>query len=292
MGRLIDNLNGAWTRLEKSFSETDTFYQQLIDEHIRTSTVTSTEDCSSILDILLQMKKESSDFTFDHIKAILMLEYLLSKCVLKNLLFLRYAHNFIVAATDTTTAAAVWVMTLLIKNPVSMKKVQQELRDFARGKRYLDENEIQQLVYLKAVVEAMRMQPPAPLLHRETIEKCELSDYDIEAKTCVYINTYAIGRDPECWENPDEFSPERFMNSNIDFRGHDYELIPFGSGRRICPGISMGATTTELVVANLLYSFNWKLPPGTSREDIDMATLPGLTFHKKNPLCLIPEIID
>nr|XP_017242638.1 PREDICTED: cytochrome P450 71A9-like [Daucus carota subsp. sativus] len=272
MGRFLDRVSGAWARLEESFSQTDAFYQQLIDEHLHASTVSTTGDCS-ILDILLEMKKDSPVYTFDHVKAILM--------------------NIIVAATDTTAAAITWAMTLLIKNPASMKKVQQEVRDLARQKGFVDEDDIQKLVYLKAVVkEAMRLHPPAPILHRETTEKCVVSGYDIEAKTCVYVNTYAIGRDPECWDNPDEFLPERFIESSIDFRGHDFELIPFGAGRRICPGISMGAATTELVLANLLYSFDWELPAGKNREDIDMATKPGLTVHKKNHLCLVPKISD
>ncbi|XP_074334827.1 cytochrome P450 71A1-like [Apium graveolens] len=271
IGRLVDRLNGAWARLDKSFNETDAFYQQFIDENLHVSGASSVKDCS-ILDILLQMQKESSDITFDHVKAILM--------------------NVIVAATDTSVAAIVWAMTLLIKNPESMKKVQQEVRDLAQKKGFVDEDNIQKLIYLKAVVkEAMRLHPPAPLLHRETTAKCVISGYNIGAKTCVFVNSYAIGRDPECWENPDEFLPERFINSTIDFRGHDFELIPFGAGRRMCPGISMGAITTEQVLANLLYSFNWELPPGTNREDMDMDTLPGLTAHKKNHLCLVPKII-
>ncbi|XP_017240707.1 cytochrome P450 71B34 isoform X2 [Daucus carota subsp. sativus] len=271
MGRFLDRLNGAWARLEKSFRETDAFYQQLIDEHLLASSL-STGDCS-ILDILLEMKKDSPGFTFDHVKAILM--------------------NIILAATDTSAAAIIWAMTLLIKNPASMEKVQQEVRDLGRQRGFVDEDDIEKLVYLKAVVkEVLRLWPPAPILRRETTEKCVVSGYDIEAKTWVYVNTYAIGRDPECWDNPDEFLPERFMNNSIDFRGQDFELIPFGAGRRICPGISMGATTTELVLANLLYSFNWELPPGKNREDIDMAAQPGLTVHKKNHLCLVPKIGD
>ena len=202
-------------------------------------------------------------------------------------------QNVIVAASDTSAAAVVWAMTLLIKNPEKMKKVQQEVREVTGKKEFLDENDVQKLVYLKAVVkEAMRLNPPVPLLvPRETIEKCVINGYDIEAKTLVYVNTYAIGKDPESWENPNEFLPERFMTSSIDFKGQDFELIPFGVGRRICPGIAMGVATTELALANLLYSFNWESPPGKKIEDIDMAALPGITMHKKNHLCLVPEII-
>ncbi|WOH00909.1 hypothetical protein DCAR_0520285 [Daucus carota subsp. sativus] len=273
MGHLIDRLSGTWSRLEKSCHEIDAIYQQLIDEYLHTYSGTASTQDGSILDILLQMKRDSSDFTFDHIKAILM--------------------NVLVAGTDTSAAAVVWAMSLLIKNPTPMKKVQQEVRELIGEKGFVDENDVQKLVYLKAVVkEAMRLHPPSPLIPRETIDKCVINGYEIEAKTRVYVNAYAIGRDPECWNNPDEFLPERFENSSIDFRGQHFELIPFGTGRRICPGISMGVATTELALANLLYSFNWELPPGEDRKDIDMAALPGMTVHKKNHLCLVPVIVN
>ena len=207
--------------------------------------------------------------------------------------FLRSWLDFIVAASDTSAAAVVWAMTLLVKNPPQMKKVQQEVRDITGKKGFVDENDTQNLAYLKAVVkEAMRLHPPAPLLVRDAAKNCVVSGIEIEANTRVYVNTYAIGRDPEFWETPEDFLPERFMNSSIDIKGHDYELLPFGAGRRMCPGMSMGMAMTELVLANLLYSFNWEVPPGEKTADIDMATLPGLTAHKKNHLCLVPRIVD
>ncbi|KAL6561284.1 hypothetical protein OROMI_016885 [Orobanche minor] len=98
--------------------------------------------------------------------------------------------------------------------------------------------------------------------------------------------------DPASWENPNEFLPERFKNSSIDFKAQDFELIPFGVGRRMCPGLLMGVATTELALANLLYSFSWKLPPGIKIEDIDMDAVPGIAMHKKNHLCLVPENIN
>ncbi|XP_074322932.1 cytochrome P450 71A1-like [Apium graveolens] len=136
-----------------------------------------------------------------------------------------------------------------------MQKAQQEIRERTGNKGFIDENDLQKLVYLKAIVkEATRLHPPAPLLvPRETIEKCVVSGYEIEAKTRVYINAYAIGRDPESWESPDEFFPERFTDSSIDFRGQDFELIPFGAGRRMCPGISMGLAQCTRRMIFVLY---------------------------------------
>ncbi|KAL8103366.1 6,7,8-trihydroxycoumarin synthase-like [Apium graveolens] len=269
LGSFIDKLCGSWTRLEKSFNKLDAFYQQVIDRRLNESTA-SAKECS-ILDILLQMKMDSSDFTFDHIKAVLM--------------------DILLAASETSAAAVIWAMTLLVKNPKTMKKVQQEVRELIGKKGFVDENDTQQLDYLKAVIkEAMRLHPPVPVVPRATMKKCVVSGYEIEDKTRVYVNLYAIGRDPAFWENPDEFIPERFLNSSIDIKGQDFELIPFGVGRRMCPGLTMGLAMTELVLANLLYHFNWELPPGVEITDIDMATLPGLTTQKKNDLCLVPVI--
>ena len=134
--------------------------------------------------------------------------------------------------------------------------------------------------------------PPVPLLiPRESMETSILDGYEIRPKTMVYVNAYAVMRDPECWDNPDEFIPERFLNSGIDYKGQDFGLIPFGSGRRMCPGMSMGYLTTELMVANLVYSFDWELPKGVLAQDVDTDATKGLAVCKKNPLLLVPKMI-
>jgi cytochrome P450 len=198
----------------------------------------------------------------------------------------------LVAAIDTTSATLVWAMTALIRNPRVMKKVQEEIRNFGCKKDFLDENDIQNFTYMKAVIkETLRLYLPAPLLvPRESREKCTISGYNIPANTIVYVNAWAIQRDPNIWTNPEEFYPERFLESYINFLGQDFELIPFGAGRRICPGMSLGVASIEIILANLLFSFDWKLPHGLVIEDIDIEMLLGITQHKKNPLCLIAKI--
>jgi len=198
----------------------------------------------------------------------------------------------IVAATDTTAATSVWTMTALMKNPRVMRKVQDEIRNLGGEKDFLDEDDIQNLPYLKAVIkETLRLHLPAPLLmQRESRENCTISGYNIPAKTILYVNAWAIQRDPNVWKNPEEFYPERFLESSINFNGQDFDLIPFGAGRRICPGMPMAVASLELILANLLYSFDWKLPHGIVKEDIDTEMLPGITQHKKNPLCLVAKI--
>ncbi|TMW83075.1 hypothetical protein EJD97_003060 [Solanum chilense] len=127
------------------------------------------------------------------------------------------------------------------------------------------------------------------LIPRESIEKSTLEGYEIQPGTIIHVNLWEIARDPEIWENPKEFIPERFLNSDIDFKGQHFEFIPFGAGRRGCPGIALGVATVNLILSNLLYAFDWELPYGMMKEDIDTDILPGLAMHKKNALCLVPK---
>jgi cytochrome P450 len=127
-------------------------------------------------------------------------------------------------------------------------------------------------------------------LPRETIQNCNIDGYEIKPKTLVHVNAWAIGRDPENWEDPEEFYPERFSTSSIDFKGKNFELIPFGSGRRMCPAMNMGVVTVELILANLVHSFDWKLPNGFDKEQmLDTQVKPGITMHKKIDLYLVPR---
>ncbi|CAN0906410.1 Cytochrome P450 83B1 [Linum grandiflorum] len=268
----LDRLTGLTSRLDKNFRELDVFYQEIIDEHLDPNRAKPEQD--DILDVLLQILKDKSlkvELKSDHIKAILM--------------------NIFVGGTDTSAATVVWAMTYLIKNPIAMRKAQEEVRKAVRKKGFVKEEGIEQLSYLKAVVkEAMRLQPTAPLLiPRLSSEDCRLGGYEIAANTVVQVNAWAIGRDKEAWgENPEEFKPERFLEGkSIDFKGADFELIPFGAGRRICPAMHMGIANVELSLANLLYAFDWRMPDGMKSEDLDMDVLPGLTMHKKNALFLV-----
>ncbi|KAK9155115.1 hypothetical protein Sjap_002595 [Stephania japonica] len=148
-----------------------------------------------------------------------------------------------------------------------------------------------ELHYLKIVVkETLRLHTIAPLLiPRECMNHCKVNGYDISPKTRVMVNVWAIGRNPEYWDNPDMFFPERFEGSSIDYMGQHFEFLPFGAGRRICPAMTMGNLHVELALANLLYCFDWKLPSGMQIEDIDMEEGTGISLHKKSPLLLVPS---
>ena len=170
-----------------------------------------------------------------------------------------------------------------------MRRAQNEVRGVVKGKEVVEESDLSELVYVKLVVkEALRLHPPAPLLvPRETTEDCRVGEYEIPSGTRVLINAKAIATDPEYWEHPFEFRPERFLNCSIDFKGQNFELIPFGVGRRACPGINFAIPLIELALASLLYSFDWELPPGMRIEDFDMEEAPGITMHKKTLLFLM-----
>ncbi|XP_050208581.1 5-OH-xanthotoxin synthase-like [Mercurialis annua] len=275
VGWIVDKMSGLMSRLDKNFQEFDVFYQQLIDEHLDPKREMPEELHDNLIDVLLQIWKDQSlkiQLTFDHIKAILM--------------------NIFVGGTDTSAATVVWAMSFLMTNPEAMKKTQQQIRKLFGQKGFIDEDDVQQLSYLKAVVkETMRLQPTAPLLiPRETINNCTLGGYQILKKTLVYVNAWAIGRDPQVWEKPLEFYPERFLDSNMDMKGQDYELIPFGAGRRICPGMFIGIANVELSLANLLYKFNWEMPDGMKPEEIDTDhVLPGLSVQRRDHLLLMAK---
>lgn len=198
-------------------------------------------------------------------------------------------QDIFLGGTDSSAAAIVWSMTALMKAPNMMQKVQSEIRNAVGGKGRVDDDDLPKLPYFKAVInETLWLYSPVPMLvPRETMEKCMLDGYEIQPKTRVYVNIWAVARDPEYWkDSPEEFLPERFVGGDVDVKGQDFGSIPFGSGRRICPGMFMGLANVELAVANLLYSFNWELPGGVA---VDTDVSPGIIMHKKNPLHLIPK---
>lgn len=181
-------------------------------------------------------------------------------------------------------------MTEMLKDPRIMKKAQTEIRQVVKKRGIVDGTCIQELEFLKMVIkETLRLHPPTPLLlPRESKERCEINGYEIPAKTKVIVNAWAINRDPKWWNEPEKFYPERFINSAIDYRGLHFEYIPFGAGRRVCPGMSFGLPNIELPLIKLLYHFDWKLPDGMTSEDLDMNESFGVTVKRKASLNLIP----
>ncbi|XP_026432182.1 cytochrome P450 71B36-like [Papaver somniferum] len=271
VGWIIDRITGIHGKTEKCFHDLNNFFQQMIDEHVNPERLKLEHE--DIIDVLLKLEKDQMSMvrlTNDHIKAILM--------------------NVFVAGVDSPAVTVTWAMAELAKHPKVMKKVQEEIRNYVGSKGKVEESDLDSFQYLKMVVkETLRLHPPSPLLLRESMKYSKINGYDIYPKTRVVINVWEIGRSPKYWENPQDFFPERFKDSCIDYLGgHNFEYIPFGGGRRGCPGMNMAIVLTELALANVLYAFDWELPKGINKEDINMEESSGIIIHRKHPLELVP----
>ncbi|XP_039124036.1 cytochrome P450 71A1-like [Dioscorea cayenensis subsp. rotundata] len=255
----VDRITGLDARVVNNSKEMDGFFEEVLEEHIHSKT----SETSNLVDILLSLDVSLSK---ESIKAIIL--------------------DMFSAGTDTTFTVLEWTMAELMRNPEVIEKVQEEIEGVVKGKAKVSEEDIDEMSYLKAVIkEVLRLHPPIPLLvPRESTEYVKLHGFDIPEKTRVVINAWAIGRDPKSWERPEEFMPERFLNSEVDFKGQHFEFIPFGAGRRGCPGIMFAISTIELAAAALLHHFDWKLPDGMRTEELDMSESSGLTVHKKTSL--------
>jgi len=202
--------------------------------------------------------------------------------------FLWYMQDMICAGTDTSATTVGWALVELLRHPEAMKKAQAELDDVIGSERVVDEGDIHELKYLQAIVkETFRLHPPAPLLPHESIGDCTVGGYFIPAKTRIFVNAWAVHRHPSAYQKPLEFNPSRFVGSQIDVKGLDFQLLPFGSGRRMCPGLRLGLIMVQLELARLLHSFTWKLPAGQDPQDIDMDEMFGLTAPKAIPLHVV-----
>ncbi|KAF3677432.1 Cytochrome 71A4 [Capsicum annuum] len=267
----IDKLSGLEAKVERVAKEMDGFLEGVVEEHLYSSnTIVENEKREDFVDVLLGIYKQNMDgFSIDRdgIKALIL--------------------DIFAGGTDTTYTVLEWAMTELLRHPTAMNKLQNEAREIAKAKsEIVSEDELGKMHYLKAVIkETLRLHPPIPLLvPRQARQHVKVMGYDVGAGTMVITNGWAIGRDPEIWEDAEEFKPERFLNSDIDFKGQDFRLIPFGSGRRGCPGISFAMATNELVLANVVRNFDWQLPNGAKGADLDMTECTGLTIHRKVPL--------
>lgn len=200
-------------------------------------------------------------------------------------------QEMFIAGTDTTTSTLEWAMAELLHNPNTLNKVQSELRRTLGPNKKLDESDIENLPYLKAVIkETLRLHPPLPfLVPHMAMDSCKMLGYYIPKETQILVNVWAIGRDPKTWENPLEFKPERFLGPNmVDFKGHNFEFIPFGSGRRMCPAVPLASRVLPLALGSLLLSFDWVLADGLKPDDMDMTERMGITLRKAVPLEVIP----
>ncbi|KAF9593166.1 hypothetical protein IFM89_020462 [Coptis chinensis] len=268
------DLQGFGRRMKAINIVLDGFLEKIIDEHVQDAKELHGTH-RDFIDVMLSLMESNNARDLhlgrDHIKAITV--------------------DMLAATMDTSSTAIEWVIAELLKNPRVMKLVQEELQIVVGLDRIVEEADLIKLDYLKMVIkESMRLHPVAPLLiPHESIEDITIKGYFIPKKSRVLINTWAIGRDPNVWSsNAEEFCPERFIGTNIDFQGQDFRFLPFGSGRRKCPGMQLGSTVVELVLAQLVHCFNLELPNGMSPDDLDMTEKFGLSLPRANHLMAVP----
>ncbi|CAN6183075.1 unnamed protein product [Urochloa humidicola] len=273
LDKKIDDMAEAW----------DKFLSEIVAAHLEKGVGGEAEEGEDFLDVLLRLREEGVDgleLTDDRIKATV--------------------EDMIAAGTETTSQTLEWAIAEPVANPRVMAKLQDEIaRVSTTGGDHptVAEPDLNKMEYLKAVFkEVLRLHAPAPLLvPHESTAPVVVQGYEIPAKTALFVNAWAIGRDPAAWDAPEEFRPERFVASGgggaaaVDFRGADYQFIPFGAGRRICPGINFALPVLELALVSLLRHFDWELPGGMRPAELDMGEAPGLTTPRRVPLVLVPK---
>ncbi|CAN1808781.1 Desmethyl-deoxy-podophyllotoxin synthase [Linum perenne] len=269
---LLPVLTGFKGKVEKMHKASDLILEQIIDEH--KSKRRLSKDDEDLVDVLLNLQESQNlgiPITMDVIKAIVL--------------------EMFIAGIETSSTTIGWVMSEIINDQRVLRTVQEEVRQVFKNTGNVEEARLNELKYLDmAISEGLRLHPPGPLLiPRENVETVKLSNgYEIPAKTTVMVNAWAINRDPRYWKEPEKFYPERFLDCSTDYKGNDFEFIPFGAGRRMCPGILFGMVIVKLALANLFFHFNWRLPGGLELERIDMTESFGLVLTRKHHLCLIP----
>lgn len=200
--------------------------------------------------------------------------------------FFLISQDMITAGTDTSAISVEWAMAELIRNPRVQQKAQEELDRVIGLERVMTEADFLSLPYLQCVAkEAMRLHPPTPLMlpHRANAN-VKVGGYDIPKGSNVHVNVWAVARDPAVWKEPLEFRPERFLEEDVDMKGHDFRLLPFGAGRRVCPGAQLGINLVTSMLGHLLHHFSWSPPEGVKPEEIDMGENPGLVTYMRTPL--------
>ncbi|XP_047160662.1 flavonoid 3'-monooxygenase-like [Vigna umbellata] len=269
------DLQGVKAKAKKLRKGFDAFLTSILEEH---QVSMNEKHQNTYLATLLSLKETPQDgynLCEEEIKAILL--------------------NMFGAGTDTSSSTIEWAMAEIIRNPRIMVEVQQEIDSVVGENRLVTELDLPQLPYLQAVVkETLRLHPPTPLSIPRFAEKsCEILGYHIPKGATLMVNVWAIGRDPKEWSDPLEFKPERFLlggeKAGVDVRGNNFEVIPFGAGRRICAGMSLALMEVQLVTATLAHAFDWELENELDPKSLNMDEAYGLTLQREVPLCVHPR---
>ncbi|KAM3235251.1 cytochrome 71AU50 [Capsicum annuum] len=265
----VIDLQGLTRRMKDTAKVLDKFVEKIIDEHDHDVDHKKNKDFVDTMMAIMQSGEAEFQFDRRHVKAVLL--------------------DMLVASIDTSSSSIEWMLSELLKNPDIMKKLQKELEQVVGLNRMVEESDLENLKYLNMVFkESFRLHAAAPLLLHEAMEDCMVDDFYIKKGSQVIVNAYTVHRDPNYWPEAEKFSPERFLQSNIDVRGRDFQLLPFGSGRRSCPGMQLALIIVRLVVAQLVHCFDWKLPNDMQPKDLDMTEHFGIVIGRANHLMAVP----
>ncbi|XP_031094003.1 cytochrome P450 CYP736A12-like [Ipomoea triloba] len=267
------DVQGLTKRMKAVGKLFDEFLEKIIDEHEQGKTKGNTQTTKDFVGTMLEIMKSgetSFQFTREHVKSVML--------------------DMLIASLDTSSSVIEWTMSELLKHPEVMRTVKEELESQVGLDRMVEEKDLEQLKYLEIVIkESLRLHPVVPLLlPHASIEDCDVDGFHVPKNSTVTVNVWAIGRDPSAWSDAEKFIPERFNKNSIEYKGQDFEFLPFGSGRRSCPGMQLGITIVRLVVAQLVHCFDWNLPNGLLPKDLDMTEEFGLVLSRANHLMAIP----
>ncbi|TKW33357.1 hypothetical protein SEVIR_2G228900v4 [Setaria viridis] len=269
------DLQGYVRRMKRVGKMFDRFMENVVEEHNeRRWREGDAFVAKDMVDRLLQLADDPNlevKFTRDSVKA--------------------FTQDLVAGGTESAAVIVEWAISELLKNPEVFAKATEELDSVIGRGRWVTEKDMAHLPYVDAIVkETMRLHMVVPLLSpRLSREDTSVGGHDIPAGTRVLVNAWTISRDPALWEAPEEFRPERFVGSKIDVKGQDFEMLPFGSGRRMCPGYSLGLKVIQGTLANLLHGFAWRLPDGMTKEELSMEEVFGLSTPRKFPLQVVVE---
>ncbi|KAK1372909.1 putative flavonoid 3'-monooxygenase [Heracleum sosnowskyi] len=275
------DLQGLTRRIKQIGKAVDTVLETIIDEHEQDASDGYNKLERDFVDVLLSLKNSPSS-THEQ------LAQHMDRSTIKAIVL-----DMILGTIDTSQIVVTWIMSELLRHPRVMKQLQNQVQNVVGDCEFVEESHVSKLDYLDMVVkESLRLHPVATLLTpHESVEDIVIDGYYIKKKSRIIVNTWGLGQDPKNWsENVNEFLPERFIGSNIDYTGNNFQLIPFGSGRRGCPGIPLGVIMVKLVVTQLVHTFDWELPFGMSADELDMEELFGITVPRATHLLAMPSL--
>ncbi|KAD3069190.1 hypothetical protein E3N88_37070 [Mikania micrantha] len=245
-------------------------FDTIIDHRLQTRSASSTNN--DVLEWLLNLTKNNeSEWSQNDIR--------------------HFFLDLFIAGTDTTSTTLEWAMAELIHNPDKLKTARSEvIKHIGNNKNLIEKLDFTQIPYIHAVIkETFRLHPPAPfLVPRQAIQDVKIQSFMVPKNAQILCNVWAMGRDQKVWSHPETFMPERFLDVNVDYKGQNFELIPFGGGKRICPGLNIAHRMLHIMLGSLIYNFDWRLEGNMRPQDMDMGEKFGLVLHKNVPLKVIP----